>query len=189
MPDWWRSGATFREYLDDTDEFWRSPGGQRLQAVHEAAEADLEAWLADQPGVVVHSHGGYAPEQWEGEVDGHSFYFRERDTDWDIEIDLRPSGRVMRVRDGGTEDGATPDQRDEIVEGDVVASGRTAAQGYGHSPRERAAFIVETIREHLTRQACTHPGLQAIAAVLGVPARWCPRCGIRVRDQGEMREP
>jgi hypothetical protein len=189
MPDWWRSGATFRGLLDDSDEFWRSPDGQRLQAVHEAAEADLQAWLAEQSGVVLHSHGGYAPEQWEGEVDGHSFYFRERDTEWDIEIDLRPSGQVMRVRDSGNDDGTTQDQRDEIVEGDVIATGRTTAQGYGDRPRERAAFIVATIREHLTRQACTHPDLEAIAALLDVPARWCPACGARVRGHGETREP
>ncbi|MFW0153635.1 hypothetical protein ACNUDN_28080 [Mycobacterium sp. smrl_JER01] len=189
MPDWWRSGATFRGFLDDTDEFWRSPEGQRLQAVHEAAEADLQAWLAEQPGVVVHSHGGYAPEQWEGEVDGHSFYFRERDTEWDIEIDLRPSGRARCVGDRGNDDGTIADQGDEFVEGDVIATGRTNAQGYGDSPRERAAFIVVTIREHLSRQACTHPRLEAIAALLGVPARWCPTCGIRVRGHGDTREP
>lgn len=189
MADWWRSGATFRGPLDRRDEFWRSLDGRRLQAVHEAAEADLQAWLAKQPGVVIHSHGGYAPEQWEGQVDGHSFYFRERDTEWDIEIDRRPSGWVMRSGDTGNDDGTTPNQRDEIVEGDVIATGRTTAEGYGDSPRERAAFIVATIREHLTRQACTHPGLEALAALLGVPARWCPTCGIRVRDQGVTREP
>lgn len=189
MADWWRSGATFRGFLDDRDKFWRSPNGQRLQAVHEAAEADLQAWLAEQPGVVIHNHGGCVPEQWEGEVDGHSFYFRERDTEWDIEIDRRPSGRVMRVGDSGYDAGTTADQRDDIVVGDVIATGRTTAQGYGDSPRERAAFIVAAIREHLTRQACTHPGLEAMADLLGVPARWCPTCGIRVRGQGETREP
>lgn len=189
MADYWRSGATFRRFLDDRDEFWRLPDGQRLQAVHVAAEADLQAWLAEQPGVVIHSHGGYTPEQWEGQVDGHNFYFRERDTEWDIEIDLRPSGRVTRAGDGANDDGTSPERRDEIVEGDVIATGRTTAKGYGDSPRERAAFIVATIRDHLTRQACTHPGLEAIAAVLGVPARWCPTCGTRVRDQGEIREP
>jgi hypothetical protein len=180
--------ATFRGFLDDMAEFGRSPDGQRLQADHEAAEADLQAWLAAQPGVVVHSHGGSAPEQWEGAVDGHSFYFRERDTEWDIEIDLRPCGRVMRAGDTGNDGGTTPNQRDEIVEGDVIATGRTTAQGYGVSPRERAAFIVAAIREHLTRQACTHSGLEAMAALLGVPASWCPTCGIRVRRHGETRE-
>lgn len=33
------------------------------------------------------------PEEWHGEVDGHSFYFRERHDEWRIVLDLRPSGR------------------------------------------------------------------------------------------------
>lgn len=114
-------------------EFWRSPQGRRLQTAQQAAEAELRAWLADQPGVVVHDHGGQVPEQWEGEVDGHSVYFRERGGEWDIEIDLRP-------RDGSTRG-----------QGDVIAAGTIGAEGYGESPRERAAFIVTTIRDHLRR--------------------------------------
>lgn len=129
----WRSGATFQELLDHMAEFWRSPQGRRLQTAQQAAEAELRAWLADQPGVVVHDHGGQVPEQWEGEVDGHSVYFRERGGEWDIEIDLRP-------RDGSTRG-----------QGDVIAAGTIGAEGYGESPRERAAFIVTTIRDHLRR--------------------------------------
>ena len=147
-----RPAVAFRQFLDGMDEFWRSPIGQQRHAARQAAEAELQAWLADQPGVVVHSHGGYAPEQWKGDVDGHSFYFRERDTDWDIEIDLRPSGRFMRVVDGTNDDGTTRYRQDEIVVGDVIATGTTAAEGYGESPRERAAFIVTTIRDHLVRR-------------------------------------
>jgi hypothetical protein len=45
----------------------------------------------------VHSHGGLTPEEWRGEVDGHSFYFRERHDEWRIEVDLRPSGRFIRA--------------------------------------------------------------------------------------------
>lgn len=132
------------------NEFWQTPEGQRLRAAQRAEEADLQAWLADQPGVVVHDHGGYAPEQWKGEVDGHSFYFRERDTEWDIEIDLRPSGS-MRVVDGTHDDGTTRYRQHEVSEGDVIATGTIAAPGYGANPRERAAFIVTTIRDHLRR--------------------------------------
>lgn len=115
------------------DEFWRSPQGRRLQAAQQAAEAELRAWLVDQPGVVVHGHGGQVPEQWDGEVDGHSFYFRERGGEWDIELDLQEQQR------SGTR-------------GDLIASGTIAAEGYGESPRERAAFIVATIRDHLRRK-------------------------------------
>lgn len=68
---------------------WRSPEGQQTKAAERAAEAELEAWLAAQPRVVVHSHGGLAPEQWPGEVDSRMFYFRERHDEWRIELNLR----------------------------------------------------------------------------------------------------
>lgn len=115
------------------DEFWRSPEGQQLQADQRAAEAELQAWLADQPGVVVGHHGGQVPEQWEGQVDGHSFYFRERGGDWDIELHLH-------------------EQQPGITRGDLIDTGTISAEGYGQSPRERAAFIVTTIRNHLRRK-------------------------------------
>lgn len=126
----WRSAATFQGFLDHMEEFWRSPQGQHLQADQQAAEADLQAWLADQPGVLVGGHGGQVPEQWEGQVDGHSFSFRERGGDWDIELDLH-------------------EQQPSITRGHLIATGTITAPGYGQSPRERAAFIVTTIRNHL----------------------------------------
>lgn len=126
----WRSAATFHEILDHMEEFWRSPQGQQLQADQQAGEADLQAWLADQPGVVVGRHGGQVPEQWEGQVDGHKFYFRERGGDWEIELDLH-------------------EQQPGITKGDLIATGTITAPGYGQSPRDRAAFIVTTIRNHL----------------------------------------
>jgi hypothetical protein len=86
----------FDEWRNGLEALWRSPEGQRIKAAEQAAEAELQAWLAEQTGVIVRSHGGLAPEQWRGEVDGHSFYFRERHDEWRIELDLRPSGRVVR---------------------------------------------------------------------------------------------
>lgn len=126
----WRSAETLQELFDHMDEFRRSPQGQQLQAARQAAEADLQTCLADQPGVVVGRHGGLVPEQWEGEVDGHSFYFRERGGDWDIELDLH-------------------EQRPGLTKKNLIATGTLTAHGYGQSPRERAAFIVTTIRNHL----------------------------------------
>lgn len=151
QPGQWRPAEALTGFFDDMNEFWQTPEGQRLQAARHADEADLQAWLADQPGVVVHSHGGYAPEQWKGEVDGSSFYFRERDTEWDIEIDLRPNG-FMRVVDGTHDDGTTRYRQHETIEGNVIATGTIAAEGYGESPRERAEFLVTTIRDHLRRE-------------------------------------
>lgn len=126
----WRSTETFQGFLDHMEEFRRSPHGQQLQADQQAAEADLQAWLAGQPGVAIGRHGGQVPEQWEGRVDGHSFHFRERGGDWDIELDLQ-------------------EQQPGITRGDLIATGTITAPGYGESLRERAAFIVTTIRNYL----------------------------------------
>jgi hypothetical protein len=172
----------FRKWRNDIQAFWQSPEGQRIKAAERAAEVELEAWLALQEGVVVHSHGGITPEQWRGDVDGHSFYFRERDDQWAIEIDLRPSGRVLRVIDGTEDDGSIRYQQREVDEGDILATGTTAAEGYGSTPVERAQFIVDIIRIHLARQACTYhrEDLSSIDAVLGAEALWCPACGTRL---------
>lgn len=50
--------------------------------------------------------------------------------EWDIELDLR-------------------EQQHRLARGDVIATGTIAAEGYGQCPRDRAAFIVNTIRDHL----------------------------------------
>jgi hypothetical protein len=172
----------FRKWRNDIQAFWRSPEGQRITAAERAAEVELEAWLAFQEGVVVHSHGGLVPEEWRGEVDGHSFYFRERYDEWCIELDLRPSGRFIRVADGTANGGTTRYQEREVDEGDVIAQGTPAAEGYGTTPVERAKFIVDTIRVHLRRQVCTHllDELSLIEAMLGTGALWCPACGTRL---------
>lgn len=129
----WRSAETLRKLFDHMDEFWRSPEGQQLRAEQQAAEADLQAWLADQSGVVVGRHGGQVPEQWEGEVDGHTFCFRERGGEWEIELDLH-------------------EQQSGTFRGDLIGTGTIAVHGFGASPRERAAFVVTTIRDHLRRK-------------------------------------
>lgn len=134
------------------NEFWQTPEGRRLRAAQQTDETDLQSWLADQPGVVVHSHGRHATEQWHGEVDGHNFSFRERDTEWNIEIDLHRSGRSMRVADGTNDDGTTGHRQDEIIESGIIATGTISTAGYGTNPRERATFIVTTIRDHLRQK-------------------------------------
>lgn len=162
--------------------FWTSPEGQQIIADEQAAEADLQAWLGVQQSVIVHSHGGSAPEQWHGEVDGHAFYFRERHDEWRIEIDLRPSGRFARVVAGIDSDGAARYKERELDEGDVIAHGTTDIDGYGKTPVEYAKFIVDTIRVHLARQACNlhTEDLSSIEALLGREVRWCPACGTRL---------
>ncbi|MEH3137688.1 MAG: hypothetical protein PGN30_22105 [Mycolicibacterium neoaurum] len=138
--------------------FWQTPEGQQLRAAKLTEEADLQSWLADQPGVLVQDHGGHAPEQWRGEVDGHNFSFRERENEWDIEIRLRPSGRSTRVVDGPNDDATTGYRLKDIIEGAVIATGKTGAEGYSANPQERAAFIVTTIRDYLRRERVDEVG-------------------------------
>lgn len=173
--------ASFHKALKDIRAYWQSPEGKRSQAAQDAADAELHAWVAQHPGVVVHSHGGWAPEQWRGEVDGHSFYFRERHDDWHLEIDLRPAGQVPDAMAGHTDSGTTHRQR-EFEVGDIIATGTIYAEGYGSTVVERGRFIVDTIRTHLHRRACEHCAdeLDAIAATLGASVDWCPRCGVRL---------
>lgn len=170
------------EWRADRAAFWKSPEGQRITAEEQADEADLQAWLAMQHGVVVRSHGGFAPEQWRGEVDGHSFYFRERHGEWRIELDLRPSGHSARVWAGKDSDGAPHYREKELDQGDVIARGTTDDDRYGTTPVERAQLIIDIVRIHLARLACTlhHDNLTSVEALLGTAINWCPACGTRL---------
>jgi hypothetical protein len=171
------------QWREDIKTFWKSPEGQQITANEQAAETDLQTWLATQPGVTVGSHGGLAPEQWRGDVDGHSFYFRERHGDWRIELDLRPSGRFARTIARTDSHGTIQYGQTELDVGDIIAHGTTDDDGYGTTLAERAQFIIDTIRTHLARQACTlhHNDLSSIEALLGTQITWCPACGTRLR--------
>jgi hypothetical protein len=173
---------SLERWRNETDAFWQSAEGKRISAAERAADAELDAWLATQRGVVVHSHGGLAPEQWRGIVDGHTFYFRERHDEWRIELDLRPSGRFARAVVGIHADGEARYEERELSEGEVIAQGATDVDRYGTTPVERAKFIVDTIRVQLARKACNlHvQDLSSIEALLGREVRWCPACGTRL---------
>lgn len=125
------------------------------------------------------SHGGLAPEQWTEDVDGHSFYFLERHSEWRIELDLQPSGRFVRTVAGADEDRNIQYGQRQLELGDVIAEGATASAGCGTKPVERAQFIVDTVRAHLAREVCTRhfDDLSPIEAVLGAAARLVP--GVR----------
>jgi hypothetical protein len=172
----------WEKWKSDREAFWRSPEGQRIEAAERADEAELRAWLAAHDGIVVRSHGGLAPEQWRGEVDGHSFYFRERHAEWRIELDLRPSGHFAHAFVGVDTAGDVRYEERELDEGDVIAQGTIDDDGYGSTPVERARFIVDTIRVHLAQKACTlhAEDLSSIEALLGHGIRWCPACGTRL---------
>ena len=145
-------------------------------AVRRVPRRRVRLRLPAEPGVTVRSHGGCAPEQWWGTVDGHSFYFRERHDIWRIELDLRLTGRfVTALVDEGTE-------QHELEAGDVIADGTTGVAGYGEGLVGRITFIVRTIRHHLGREDCTvHTARRAaLEALLGRPLRWCPECGVEL---------
>jgi hypothetical protein len=177
--------ASFHRALNEIRELWHSPNGEQTRAAAQAAEAELQAWLAQHPGVVVHSHGGLAPEQWRGDVDGHSFYFRERHDEWHIEIDLHPTGQFLKAIDGHNDDNTTRHRQREFQQGDVIATGTIDAEDYGTTVVQRAQFIVTTIRDHLKRKSCTHnlDRLDAVTVALGTSVDWCPTCGMRLPVQ------
>lgn len=171
------------------DEFWTTPEGQEITAARAADGAELDAWLAATPDFTVTSHGGLAPEQWWGTVDGRSFYFRERHDEWRIELDLRPSGRHVRAWNGSDLDAEESFEPKEIEEG-VIAEGTISADGYGRTSVERARFILDKIRIHVRRQSCeVHiGGLDDLELLLGRPVDWCPACGVRLSAGGTGRE-
>lgn len=175
--------ARWDEWQASVDEFWSSPDGERLTAARQAEEDELHRWLDANPDIEVRTHGGMAPEQWRGTVDGHSFYFRERHDQWRVEVDLRPSGRFYRAwtGEGDLADDANYELR-ESDEGEVIAEGTTSAPGYGERPVERIQFIAGLIRDHYRRRDCLlHVDRRDdLALVFGAPMAWCPACGTRL---------
>ncbi|MFL0295015.1 hypothetical protein ACJH6J_28835 [Mycobacterium sp. SMC-18] len=163
-----------------SDELRRS-----LESQPAANDDTLAHWLTTQGGVSIHSYGGFAPECWRGDVDGQSFSFRERHGQWVIEIDHRPAGRFIQTVAGTEPDGTAIYRTRELEVGELIASGTTDVAGYGATAVERAQFIVETIRTHLTRQSCGHylDQLEAIDTLLGVQARWCAHCGAHLPER------
>lgn len=174
--------ASWDDWTAEQDAYWASPEGREIQSREQFEEDALAAWLTTDPGVSITSHGGLAPEQWRGTVDGHSFYFRERHDHWRIELDLTPSGRFVELWTGADVDDVSGRKFKEIDEGEVIADGTTAVPGYGETPLERARFIVDQIRAHLRRRACTvHTNERDdLELLLGRPLEWCPVCGMRM---------
>lgn len=148
--------------------FWASPASQEVARHHEEQEREIATWLAWHPGVEAQRKVSYAPEVWEGAVDGHSFHFRERHGAWRLELDLVPSGRfVERVTSVG-DDGDIATEPEEVTEGAAIGEGVDGE--LGASPVDHLAFIVTRIREHLRAEACHHDGARL----------YCPDCGRRV---------
>ncbi|MUL78967.1 hypothetical protein [Mycolicibacterium sp. CBMA 226] len=172
---------SWENWRNTIEAYWSSPEGQQIAAAEQAADAEFADWLTTQDSVTMSRLADFAPEQWTGEIDGHRFEFRERHGQWNIEIDQHPSGRYIQHVAGTDPDGTLVYREREIEEGEHIGSGTTADEGYGSTLIERARFIIDKIRTHLTRQTCRYhlDTMEHLDALLGAPARWCPLCGAR----------
>src|SRR5579862_6472213 len=137
-------------------EIWDGPAARELREMNQRENEAIRAWLAGQPGVEAARITLVAPEQWEGAVDGHSFYFRERHGRWQIELDLRDTGHIAHRLVGRGEDGQLLTETEPLKEGDVIAEG--VESQLGATAIEHISFIVMTIRDHLWATNCDHAG-------------------------------
>jgi len=151
------------------DELFSGPEAEERRRASEDEENKIKSWIAQQPGVEAERTTFACPEQWEGSVDGHSFYFRERRGTWRIEIDLAPSGhfanRVVEAKDG-----EWVTEPVELEDGEVIAEGIEGE--LGATAIHHIDFIVRKIRDHLWGLTCDHFGALF----------FCPKCGQRMLD-------
>ena len=152
------------------ERFWDSEEAAELRAADQREEEAIAAWLAGQPDVDARRTSSMAPEQWEGSVDEHTFYFRERGGCWRLELDLRETGRLARRLVRVSEDGGLITEPVPVMEGEVIAEGIDTQ--LGATAEEHLAFIVRTIRDHLWRAQCDHAGALF----------FCPKCGSRMTE-------
>jgi hypothetical protein len=160
--------ARQREWRAQLEEYWASPGAQELTRAREEECAEVAAWLEAHPGVTAEQTTACAPEQWQGTVDGRSFYFRERHGEWRIEIDLESTGHQAQRVIGTGPDGELLTEPVEMTAGTVIAEGLDTA--LGQTAPEHLEFIVGKIREHVIGETCSHHGA----------INFCPTCGCRV---------
>lgn len=149
------------------DKWQSSPDAEALRAAQEREMDAVDDWIAAHPGVEAKRTVMAAPEVWEGAIDGHAFSFRERHGSWHIEIDLVPDGTFADRYVGRADDGEMITEPVELTSGDTIAEGTESSLGDG--PVEHLSLIVDTVRSHLNRTACTHPEAE----------RYCPACGAR----------
>lgn len=147
--------------------WWDSFEDAESSAAYQLGDDAIAGWLAGQTAVDARRISSYAPEQWEGTVDGRTFYFRERSGFWRIELDMVPSDRYAQrlVRVG--EDGTFVTEPVPIMEGEVIAQG--AESDLGAEPVDHISFVVRTVRDHVRGVSCEHRGARL----------FCPDCGQR----------
>lgn len=152
--------------------------GAGLREQHAKEEEEIAAWVSGQPDVEAQRTSSFAPEQWEGSVDGHSFYFRERGGWWRIELDLEPTGNFAQRLAEVREDGELVTEPVPIMEGRVIAEG--VESQLGESALDHISFIVRTIRDHLWAEQCDHLG--AVSFVPSAGNAWRPRSKLELRS-------
>lgn len=150
------------------ERLWDSDALAEFRAEHAREESAIASWLAGQAGVTAERTTSFAPEQWEGVVDGRSFYFRERGGHWRIELDLRENGQFARRVVDVDGDGGFVTEPVALTSGEVIAEG--VESQLGGTPVDHIAFIVQAIRDHLWREQCDHAGALF----------FCPKCGYRI---------
>jgi len=156
------------QHAKEREERMNSPESREMRERFEAERAAIAQWVAGNPGVTAEQTTSMALEQWEGTVDGHPFYFRERHDQWHLEIDLEPTGRFANRIVGTNSDGGFETEPESINEGRVIAEG-----SYSQLPTGTLAhleFIVRTIRDYLFAETCDHAGALF----------YCPQCGKRM---------
>lgn len=143
-------------------------GGEEERALRTAlCAAEHAAWLGRHAGIEAVQQSLAAPEQWEGVIDGHSFYFRERSGTWHTELDLQPNGRFASKLIGTGEDDGLLTEPVAQRDGTVIAQGVDSA--LGETSVDHLAFIVRTIREHLTLRTREHAGAGTFCPSFGAP--------------------
>ncbi len=153
------------------DEWRNSPEAEEFRLAEDRNRAAVEEWIRAHPGVAAQQTVMACPEVWQGVIDGHSFFFRERHGTWHIEIDLTPNGRYADRYVGTSGDGEMITERVELTSGETIAEGADSSLGDG--PVEHLRFIVETVRTHLAQASCAHRRAE----------RYCPECGSRIGDE------
>lgn len=150
------------------DEWHSRPEAEARRESAKRERDAIDAWVAAHPGVAAERTVFACPEVWEGTIDGHSFYFRERHGEWRIEIDLEPNGTFANRYACVDDNGKMLTEPVELTSGDTIAEGSEANLGAGAV--EHLSFIVDTVRTHLAQATCPHPRAE----------RYCPACGARV---------
>ncbi|HJS83714.1 MAG TPA: hypothetical protein VJ742_12860 [Nitrososphaera sp.] len=159
------------------DEFHQTPEMQAFHAKEDQEKAEVEGWIAEQPGLSDVTRLSWAcPEQWQGICLDRAFYFRERHGMWRIEIS-EPLGGEEPAHHVDTEYVKGFTDYYDTAQMTEIASG--VAEDLGETPLDHMRFIVDKIEEYLQKIDCpvSHT---ALAARSDMVYWYCPHCGVKI---------